>query len=241
MEIFERTFQVAQTDADSRGLLRLQALFALQERAALDHAAACGFGMDRTFARGLLWIIALQQARITRLPASGETVHLHTWPGPWRHVLAPRFSRLTDEHGGLLVESSALWGLMDAETRSLVPPAKHGIVLPETVTGLEPPLPRPIRRLAPSQQARWTVPPEALDQNGHVNNTRYVALAESLLPPARRAQTPLCVRAEYAGEALLGQTLALSVAETAQTFFVSGTQADGGQRVFRVEFSYVDD
>lgn len=229
--IYRQSYRLRNIDVDVYRRLRWDTLFSMLQEAAITHAEQLGCGREQTLDRGFLWVIALQQVEITRLPLYEETVTLTTWPGRTMHVFFPRYFRMTDELGGLLFEGSAFWGLMDQTTRKLVPPKEAGVRAPYFLTGDEPALPRQQKSAEITQTTQFTVPYSYLDLNGHMNNTRYFDLAQDLLPPQAHAQPPKRIIAEYAGEATLGQTLTVGLGETETGWFLEGTS---DRRVFRM-------
>lgn len=239
MNPFERDYRIAYSDTDMNRRLRLSRLFTLLQEAATDHAAILGAGREKTLDRGILWIVTLQQALIHRMPVYDEPVHLVTWPGKPRHLLFPRFYRVTDEQGNALIEASSLWALMDAETRKAVFPEQCGIAVPGMQTGLECALPRPPQSPQTDETSTFTVPYSYVDQNGHMNNTRYFDLAEDCMPDALRSRKLLRVCTEYSRETRLNEAITLKSERNGDTFLLAG-ESDG-QKLFKLALTYAPD
>ena len=239
MITFERQYRIAYSDADLRRRLRLSRLFTLLQEAAMDHASLLGAGRENTLDRGILWIVTLQQAIIRRMPVYDEPVRIVTSPGKPKHLLLPRYYRVEDAHGGTLIEASSLWALMDANTRKAVFPEQCGIVLPYAETGLETALPRPLPAPRTDKTAAFTVPFSYVDQNGHMNNTRYFDLAEDRMPDTLRVRSLAEVKAEYSREARLDEQITLKSELSGDTFLLSGES--GGQKLFRLSLAYAPD
>ena len=239
MNIYEQDYRIAYSDTDMRRRLRLSRLFTLLQEAATDHAAILGAGREKTLDRGILWIVTLQQAEISRMPVYDEQVKIVTWPGKPKHLLFPRWYRVTDRQGNALIEASSLWALMDANTRKAVFPEQSGIMLPGVQTGLESPLPRPPQAPQTDETAVFTVPFSYVDQNGHMNNTRYFDLAEDRMPDALRTQKLLRVCTEYSREARLDDIITLKSEINGDTFLLAGESE--GQKLFRLSLTYAPD
>ena len=239
MNPFERNYRIAYSDADLKQRLRLSRLFTLLQEAATDHAAILGAGREKTLDRGLLWIVTLQQADIFRMPVYDEQVKIVTWPGKPKHLLFPRWYRVTDEQGNALIEASSLWALMDRNTRKAVFPEQSGIDIPGIQTGLESALPRALPALRTNETAPFTVPYSYVDQNGHMNNTRYFDLAEDRVPDAMRTRTLRGVKSEYAREARLDEQILLKNEINGDTFLLAGESE--GQKIFRLALTYAPD
>lgn len=239
MNPFERTYRIAYSDTDIKRRLRLSRLFTLLQEAATDHAAILGAGREKTLDRGILWIVTLQQANVLRMPVYDEPVRIVTWPGKPRHLLLPRFYRVTDEQGNTLIEASSLWALMDAETRKAVFPEQCGIAVPGMLTGWESALPRSPQAPQTDETSVFTVPYSYVDQNGHMNNTRYFDLAEDRMPDALRTQKLLHVCTEYSREARLDETVILKSERNGDTFLLAG-ECDG-KKLFKLSLTYAPD
>ena len=235
MNPFERDYRIAYSDTDVKRRLRLSRLFTLLQEAAMDHATLLGAGRESTLDRGILWIVTLQQAIICRMPVYDEPVQIVTWPGKPRHLLLPRYYRVTDEQGNALIEASSLWALMDADTRKAVFPEQCGIAVPGMITGYESPLPRPPQSPATDETAIFTVPYSYVDQNGHMNNTRDFDLAEDSVGAAAAGKLLRGVSVEYQNEARLSQTLHLRWSGEDGSVYLCG---ETDRPVFRMRLEY---
>lgn len=238
MNVYTESFRLRNADVDLHRRLRPSVLLAHLQQAAISHTEQMGMGRDKTLDRGLLWVVVLQQLRIRRMPVYDEVVTLLSWPGKTMHVLFPRFWRLTDQGGAVLAEGSALWTLMDQNTRAMVFPDEHGVSIPGEVTGWETPLPRPPKMGEAEREERFTVPYSWVDLNGHMNNCRYLDLAEDVLPPELHEMTLRAVSIEYSGEAHLGEALRLRWGNDGGSWFLSG---EGAKRLFRMRLEYEDE
>ena len=192
MSVYERDYRIKSSDADAKQRLRISRMFTILQEVSIEH----------TTERGLLWIVTLQQAKIVRMPVYDEPVHIATWPGNTMHILFPRYYRITDADGNVLIEASALWALMDRNTRKVIFPEEHGVAIKGMRIGKEIPLPRAPRIPVTAETESFTVPYSYVDLNGHMGNTRYFDLAEDRMPPALRARNLIGIQTEYSREAL---------------------------------------
>lgn len=237
--IFEREYRISYSDTDIKRRLRLSRLFTLLQEAATDHATLLGAGREQTLDRGILWIVTLQQAVIHRMPVYDEPIRIVTWPGKTKFILFPRYYRITGAQGSALIEASSLWALMDQTTRKAAFPEQHGITVPNVVTGTEIPLPS-VPRIQPSEiTGTFTVPYSYIDQNGHMNNTRYFDLAEDHMPADLRGKTLCNVSTEYSREAMLDETITLKSERNGDTYLLAGESE--GQKLFRLFLTYAPD
>ena len=236
MSIYQYDYRILSSDTDANRRLRLSRLFTMLQEASIAHTTALGMGREKTLDRGLLWIVTLQQARITRIPVYDEAIRLKSWPGKMMHLLFPRYYRIEDERGNALVEASALWALMDEKTRRVVFPEQYGVKIRGVHTGKE--IPLPVAPMPPQSQQTsvFTVPFSYVDLNGHMNNTRYFDLAEDRMPDTLRSRPPVGVQTEYAREARLGAVVTLREELSKDRYLLSGE--DDGQRLFRLALNY---
>ncbi len=148
------------------------------------------------------------------------------------HVLFPRYYVLSDESGAPLVQASALWVLLDKNTRKFVFPESWGIKISGVVTGNESPLPVSLVMGEATGSGSFTVPYSTVDLNGHMNNVKYFDLAQDRMPVALRSRPLLEAAAEYSGEAQLGAVIDLRERVEPQRYSLWG-ETDG-RRVFRL-------
>ena len=239
MKPYEIHYRITYSDTDPLRRLRISRLFTILQEVSVEHAAELRMGRDVTTDRGLLWIVTLQQATVKRMPVYDESVHIATWPGNTMHILFPRYYRITDADGNVLIEASALWALMDANTRRVVFPEEHGVAVTGMRSGKEIPLPRAPRSPQTAETESFTVPYSYVDQNGHMGNTRYFDLAEDRMPPPFREKRLVGIQTEYAREALADTEVLLKSEASGDTFLLAGESE--GQKLFRLCFTCAPD
>ena len=235
MSVYTTQLRLRNKDVNLHRVLRTSTLFELMQEASIRHTEELGMGRERTLDRGLLWMVTHQQAEITRMPEYDELITLESWPGRTMHLLFPRYYRVLDEKGDVLLRASALWALVDQSTRRMVFPDRHGVVIEGSVTGNEIDLPSTPRRAEAGESRDFTVPFSYVDLNGHMNNTRYFDLAEDRIPAASEGRSLRKIAVEYANEARLGDTVRVTIEQDGGTFYVSG---DMEKKVFRLMLAY---
>ena len=237
MSVYEKSYRLLSSDVDAQRRLRLSRLFTFLQEASIAHTTELGMGREKTLDKGLLWIVTLQQVKVARLPVYDEDVRLLSWPGETMHLYFPRYYRMEDLAGNELLSGSALWALMDLGSRRMVFPVEHGVCI-DAERG-EGPLPLPAAPKPARGEAReaFTVPYSCVDLNGHMNNTRYLDLCEDRMPADLRERAVREIRAEYSGEAKLGEAVTLTVERQGNGFFLSGDRA---RKLFRLNLFYGD-
>ncbi|MBQ3160305.1 MAG: hypothetical protein IJC00_07540 [Clostridia bacterium] len=235
MSVYEKSYRLLSSDVDAGQRLRLSRLFTFLQEASIAHTTLLGMGREKTLDRGLLWIVTLQQVKVDRLPVYDEDVKLLSWPGATMHLYFPRYYRMEDKDGRTLLTGSAHWALLDRENRKMVFPEEHGVRIDgETGEGPLPLLaaPKPARE---GEKETFAVPYSYVDLNGHMNNTRYLDLAEDRMPADLRQRAVREIRAEYSGEAKLGESMDLTYTREGDAFLLSG---DRGRKLFRLNLMY---
>ena len=235
MSVYTTELRLRNKDVNLHRRLRTAMLFELMQEASIRHTEELGMGRKMTLDRGLLWMVTLQRAEIARMPEYDECITLESWPGETMHLLFPRYYRVLDEGGNTLVSASALWALVDQETRRMIFPDRYGVHVEGCVTGHEIELPSPPRKAQGGEASRFTVPFSYLDLNGHMNNTRYFDLAEDLIPAAAEGRALREIQVEYSSEARLGDTLSITLEQDGGCFFISG---DTEKKIFRMRLCY---
>ena len=239
MNVYATQLRLRNKDVNLHRRLRTSVLFELMQEASIRHTEELGMGREMTLDRGLLWMVTLQRAEITRMPEYDELITLESWPGDTMHLLFPRFYRVEDESGETLVSASAFWALMDSSTRRIVFPEEHGIGIAGERTGKEPPLPAAPRSPKDGETERFAVPYSYVDLNGHMNNTRYFDLAEDRMDAELRSKTVKRIRAEYSREARLSDEITLKSERTDESFLIAGES--GGRKLFKLDLTYGKD
>ena len=235
MSIYREEILLRSKDVDLHRRLRTSRLFELLQEASIRHTEQLGMGRDKTLDRGILWVVGLQRAEIARMPEYDERIVLKSWPGKTMHVFFPRYYQIESEAGEVLVRASALWTLVNEESRALVFPEKYGIVIQGEVTGEEINQPTSPTRLELTECAPFRVPYSYVDLNGHMNNTRYFDLAEDSIPAPAEGKELKLIQTEYSSEAPLGAELSVRWGQNGNCFFLQG---ESGKPVFRMRLEY---
>ena len=147
----------------------------LQETAGA-HSEVLGLGHSEMERLGLGWVISRMKVEFTRIPVSGESITVETYPMPNRMLFYPRSHIIKDGAGEIIGRANTLWLVMDLATRKAVNSEELVAKIPDN------------RELKPAAGMPATVKPCAgeakvsviapqftdLDTNGHVNNTKYL-------------------------------------------------------------------
>ena len=192
---------------------RLTDLLRISQAAATAHLDDLGL-TGAAEAQGLVWVIIRICGEIYR-PISGNMT-AETWPGVAKNGFLPRYCRLFDEAGNLAASLVTVWVLADAESRTLA--ANAALPVPELTTGNELPIPRALPRKRMDTVGSFSVKPEWIDSNGHMNNACYPLAAEEVLGIQ---PLPKVFWLDYRHELLPGQRADISAQREEETLFVS--------------------
>ena len=209
--VYRLQFEISDLHLDCFRRLKPSVLLYFVQEAAGQHAALLGTGWETLAEKNLFWAIIRHRIEIIRLPGPGETVILETWPMPTTRVTYPRATIAYDAAGKELFRSTALWVLMDTQTRAMVLPGKSGVTVNGILRGSEckNPASLPAREL--ENRVTRLVTYAELDRNLHMNNTRYMDWVDSLLPGSFHKDHPLReMTVCYLSEAREGQVLEMA-------------------------------
>ena len=208
--IYTQEFHINDAAVDCCGRLKPSMILFYAQEVAGRHFERLAMDYDALAKRGMFWAITRCRVQITRLPRSGETITVETWPMPTTRVAYPRSVTARDRQGNPLFQVISLWVLMDLSSRAMVLPGKSGIEVKGLLQGSELAIPGSIVPKNVTKTSLRTVCFTDLDRNGHMNNTRYFDWIDDLLPSDFHAAHPyreftIC----YHSEAREGQTLDL--------------------------------
>ena len=203
-------FEISANMVDCFHRARPSTLLYLAQEAAGAHCKLLG-AESYLAEKGLFWAVLRYRFQITRLPKKGETVTVKTWPMPTTRTAFPRSTAAYDADGNELFRAIGLWVLMDPQSRSMVLPGKSGLMIPGTDCEGQLLPPSSLTPVTGENSLCRTVGFSELDQNGHMNNTRYMNWIDDLLPAAFHKEHPvreftLC----YLNEAREGDVLQLN-------------------------------
>ena len=206
--IYSQDFFINDACVDCFGRLKSSMILYYAQEVAGKHFDRISMTYEELAQRGMFWAIIRQRVQITRLPLSGETIHVETWPMPNSRVAYPRSVVAYDEAGNEVFRCISLWVLMDLNSRAMILPGKSGISVPGTLRGNELAAPNALPAKILANHRSRCVSFTDLDRNGHMNNTKYLDWIDDLLPSDfHRENTLKEIVVCYLSEAREGQKL----------------------------------
>lgn len=186
--IYRQEFTLSHIHVDCFGRAKPSTLLYFVQEAAGEHCSLLAVDKETLSHKHLFWAVTRNRIQITRLPRLGETITVETWPMPTTRVAYPRSVVAYDREHKELFRSISLWVLMDDRTRTMILPGKSGITVDGTLTGTELTVPHAVATRPMEHTVQCHVGYTLLDQNGHMNNTRYMDWLDDLLPSAFHRQ-----------------------------------------------------
>lgn len=235
-EILSQHHTILSEQVDMQRLLRPSALLMMLQEIALDHCRLLDLGSDATLNRNLLWVVTRYYISIERMPRYEENVTLETWPGPIRRILFPRYFRMWDTDGRVLLKASSVWVLIDGNTRTMISPKQYG--LPEYeghVEGDEVPYNVPARAIPATRRECFTVPYSYIDLNGHMNNTKYLDLCGDLVADEIMEKHLVSISAEFQSEIQYKETISVDIGRDGWYYTFTGK---GEKPSFRIGLGF---
>ena len=232
--LYRKNMEIVSSDVDAMRRLRPSALFTMLAEAAIAHTTMLGAGREKTLDKGYLWVVALQRVFISRMPEYDEKVVLTSWPGRRMRSLFPRYTRITDGDGHVLVNASAIWTLLDERERVMLDPEEAGVDVPGTLLGGEAAFPCSPKVSREGESDFFTVPYSFVDINGHMNNARYIDLAWDRMPTDFRERPVREIQTEYAGEVCMDQKVRLVSRAEGENFTLLGMDENGEKVLFKI-------
>lgn len=241
--VYTTCYEVTALHADCFGRCKPSSLLRFAQDAAGEHCLQLGTDWDSMAKHNYFWAVIRQRMEVSRLPRTGETVTVKTWPMATTRVAYPRATEGFDAEGNSLFKVISLWVIVDISSRGMVLPGKSGIGVAGTSFGTELKVPAGLPAGDLSGHCLRTVSFSDLDVNRHMNNARYLDWLCDLKPACFHEAHPLkAVTICYMSEALEGQTLQLSW-EGEDIFRVDGSvsEADvcaGHTRIFSAQLEF---
>lgn len=208
--VYTIQYEVTALHADCFGRCKPSSILRFAQDAAGEHCVQLGTDWDSMAKHNYFWAVIRQRLEITRLPKTGETVTVKTWPMPTTRVAYPRATEGFDAEGNSLFKVISLWVIMDITSRAMILPGKSGIDVSGTVFGTELKAPAGLPAGDYCENCLRTVSFSDLDVNQHMNNARYLDWLCDLKSARFHESHPLkAVTICYMSEAFEGQNIRL--------------------------------
>lgn len=160
------------------------------------HSEALGASGQSLYEKHMAWILSFWQICIEDMPRLSEDIVVSTWPYDTKGLFGMRNFCMDNTEGKRFASANSIWVLINTETgRPIKIPAEVGAVYPD-----EPRLDMDYcdrKIIIPTdyeEKEPIRVPAYFIDTNHHMNNGKYVMVAEGYLPENFRVKE---IRVEY--------------------------------------------
>lgn len=211
---------VRYSEIDAKRHMTLPSVLDLLQDCCTFHSEEVGVGIDFLKNAHRAWVLSSWQVVVKRYPVMGESVRASTWPYDFKKFIGYRNFNIEDARGEVIVWANSVWAYVDTESGR---PAR----VPEEVEARYP-LNSPYdmeysnRKICVPEEMEEKdavrVVRSQIDTNRHMNNSKYVMMAEEYLPEG------FCVkelRAEYKKAAVLSDQIYPKVGLAAHKVTVS--------------------
>ena len=173
--VWRESFEVKSYHVDFQQNIKPSALMQLFQEVASNHAAELGWGYNVLIEKGFFWALSRLKVEIIRMPRWDETILFETWPCGLEGLFFRRDFIIYDKDQQVIVRGVSGWLLLAVSTLRPQRPTQLGVELPSN-TGKRAMARFPDRIATQTDETifRKTVAYNEIDQNLHVNNTRYL-------------------------------------------------------------------
>lgn len=223
MNYFSQKITVDVHDVDFNGVCRASALLRYIQSAAQQQLTDRGMSYDALKEMGKAFIISRLHAEFTSSVRTYDKLEAETFPCESRGFSFLRCYRLI-RNGEVVGRAISVWALIDISSRALVKVADFDLDLP-TYEPLDIALNHIRMPSSLSDVGEYTVGYSDLDQNRHINNTKYADIFSNFLPLDKKRISSLTI--SYLHDAKWKEKLRILRAEEDGAFYIRTVKEDG--------------
>lgn len=204
--------RVRYSEVNSEKELTLPSLLDYLQDCCTFQSEDLGIGVDYLAKEQVAWVLSSWEIKIYRYPQMGQKIKVSTWPYAFRGFYGYRNFRIEGEAGKIFAEANSVWVFMDTEKMrpARISERMKEVYIPEIESRIEGQW-ADRKIVLPDGTTKESVKKEPvhvsrfyIDTNHHMNNGKYILVAEEYLPE----QVCVCgLRAEYRKAAMLGDLL----------------------------------
>ncbi|MBO5303827.1 MAG: acyl-[acyl-carrier-protein] thioesterase [Lachnospiraceae bacterium] len=211
---------VRYSEVDVNRQMTLSAILDLLQDSCTFQSEEIGLGVDYLKEHHRAWVLSSWQVVIKRYPKMGEKLTTYTWPYAFKSFMGYRNFKIEDEAGNVVVYANTVWVFLDTEKG-------RPVKAPQEVIeryAIEPPYEMECAsrklQLSENMQSKEQIRVQRfhIDTNLHVNNSKYVLMAEEYLPEGFKTGE---LRVEYKKEAVLADIICPKVSVEEHRVLVS--------------------
>lgn len=216
--------------------LRPFAVLKIFQSVATKHANSIGLGFETMAKNDLLWVTMRIKFSVEKQPLPNQKLKILTFPSAKNFYEFDRDFLIFDENENLLVKGTSKWCIIDKNSRHIV--KMSSIDVPQN--NLRSPtfdtkfLKSETFEPKFCADNSFQVLPQDIDQNGHLNNTIYAKMTESLISKKNEIKF---FQINFLHEALCGQRIDVFCKTEDEKFLVLGKLCES-EPCFSAEILY---
>lgn len=195
--------RIRYSEVDSQGKITLGSVLDYFQDCSSFHSEDLGVGISYLAKNQAAWVLSSWRIEVSRYPSYGEHVAVSTWPYGFHGFMGYRNFTMESQAGERLTYADSIWVLLDlrkGRPMRILPEMEEAYQISPGLA-MEPaprklPLPEGMEC-----QGMFPVSKYHIDTNQHVNNGKYVSMAQEYLPMGFEVQK---MRAEYRKAAVYG-------------------------------------
>lgn len=223
MNIYSKQIEVDIHDVDPNGVARLSSLMRYIQGAAQAQLTDNGKSYENLREMKRAFILSRIKLEFTETVRAYDKLVAETFPCDSRGFTFLR-CYLLKKFGKTIGRAVSAWALIDTDTHALVPVRNFELGL-ETSSPLDLSLTRIAMPSELKKLGEYTVVYSDLDQNNHMNNTRYPDMYSNFLPLSGKRIDEITI--SYLSEAARGEKLTLEGIEVGDKFYMRSIKENG--------------
>lgn len=223
MEVYSKKIEVDIHDVDFNGVARLSSLMRYIQGAAQSQLTDNGKSYENLKAMKRAFILSRIKLEFRESVHAYERLEAETFPCD-SHGYTFLRCYLLKKQGRTIGRAVSAWALIDTDSHALVPVRDFELGL-ETASPLDLSLTRIAMPTELKKLGEYTVVYSDLDQNNHMNNTRYPDMYSNFLPLKDRRIDEITI--SYLNEATSGERLTVEGAAVGDRFYIRSIKENG--------------
>lgn len=204
--VYEMNGNVRYSEVDAKGQMTWLALLSYFQDCSVFQSEQLNMGVQYLAEHHMAWVLSSWQVRVDEMPYLADEIHVQTWAYDFKGFYGYRNFALNNAEGKRLAYANSIWVLVDTESgRPLRVPQDMG-----DAYGMEEPLelsaterkirvPENYEEKEPVRVQKYFI-----DTNYHMNNEKYVMIAQEFVPEHFQIEE---IRVEYKKAAVLDDVL----------------------------------
>ena len=204
--MYQLKSKVRYSEANAKAKLTYHALLNYLQDSSTLHSEELGASGPQLLEQNMAWILSFWQICIEEMPMCSEDISVKTWPYSTRGLFGLRNFCVENAKEEQIVKANSIWVLINPNTG-------RPVRITDEISSHYPDEPKLEmdycdRKIAiPESYVEMpaiTVPKYFIDTNQHMNNAKYVMVAEEYLPEGFQVKE---IRVEYKKAAVLGDLI----------------------------------